>query len=46
MWYLTFHRWVGDPDEAIESSLDDHLTWIQAIPWDVQQLVGAEGVWT
>jgi uncharacterized protein YciI len=29
MWYLTLHRWVGDPEEAIKSSLDDHLSWLR-----------------
>jgi uncharacterized protein YciI len=29
MWYLTLHRWVGDQEEAIKTSLDDHLTWIR-----------------
>ena len=29
MWYLTLHRWVGDRDEAIKSSLDEHLAWLR-----------------
>jgi uncharacterized protein YciI len=29
MWYLTLHRWVGDREEAIKSSLDDHLAWMR-----------------
>lgn len=28
MWHLTMHRWVGEPREAIESSLADHLAWM------------------
>jgi uncharacterized protein YciI len=35
MWYLTLHRWFGDRDEAINSSLDDHLAWMRE-----QQLAG------
>jgi uncharacterized protein YciI len=29
MWYLTLHRWVGDREEAIKSSLGDHLAWLR-----------------
>jgi uncharacterized protein YciI len=29
MWYLTLHRWLGDRDEAINSSLGDHLAWMR-----------------
>jgi uncharacterized protein YciI len=29
MRYLTLHRWVGDREEAIKSSLDDHLAWMR-----------------
>ena len=29
MWYLTLHRWTGDREEAIKSSLDDHLAWLR-----------------
>ena len=35
MWYLTLHRWIGDRDEAINTSLDDHLAWMRE-----QQLAG------
>ncbi len=35
MWYLTLHRWTGDREEAIKSSLGDHLAWLQK-----QQLAG------
>ena len=35
MWYLTMHRWIGDREEAIKSSLDDHLAWLRQ-----QQLAG------
>jgi hypothetical protein len=26
---LTLHRWVGEREEAIKSSLDDHLAWLR-----------------
>ena len=29
MWYLTLHRWVGDREAAIKSSLNDHLAWMR-----------------
>jgi uncharacterized protein YciI len=29
MWYLTSHRWGGDPEEAIKGSLDDHLSCVR-----------------
>jgi uncharacterized protein YciI len=35
VWYLTLHRWLGDRDEAISSSLVDHLAWLRE-----QQLAG------
>jgi uncharacterized protein YciI len=35
MWFLTLHRWTGDRQEAIRSSLDDHLAWMRK-----QQLAG------
>jgi uncharacterized protein YciI len=35
MWYLTLHRWVGDREEAIKSTLGDHLAWMRQ-----QQLAG------
>lgn len=35
MWHLTIHRWVGDPREAITSTLADHLEWMRD-----QQLAG------
>jgi uncharacterized protein YciI len=35
MWYLTLHRWVGDREAAIKSSLADHLAWLRE-----QQLAG------
>jgi len=35
MWQLTVHRWVGDREEAIRTSLDDHLAWMRQ-----QQLAG------
>jgi uncharacterized protein YciI len=35
MWYLTLHRWISNRDEAIKTTLGDHLAWVQE-----QQLVG------
>jgi len=35
MWYLTLHRWIGDPSIAISQLLDKHLGWMQS-----QQLEG------
>jgi uncharacterized protein YciI len=29
LWYLTLHRWVGDREEAIKTSRDDHLAWMR-----------------
>jgi uncharacterized protein YciI len=29
MWYLTLHRWVGNREEALKSSLGDHLAWMR-----------------
>lgn len=29
MWYLIVHRWVGDPQEALNSSSDDHLSGLR-----------------
>ena len=35
MWYLTLHRWVGDPRPAIAEKLSAHLAWMGE-----QQLAG------
>lgn len=35
MWHLTLHRWIGDPQDAIEEKLDEHLAWMRT-----QQLDG------
>jgi len=35
MWYLTLHRWTGDPAVAVNKALDAHLTWMHE-----QQLAG------
>jgi uncharacterized protein YciI len=39
MWYLTLHRWVGDPEEAIKSVLDDHLSWLRGPERDDKLLI-------